>query len=323
MDEQSKQPDHSESSDYPIAPVPAEDDVFHRMNIHPVWYALFALIGIFFLYQVVGGGLTILLFGLDFTGDNIQLIRLTTLVGQLLFLLVPTLILLRFQTKNIFSFIRFKPIGIAEVVFITIGVLAAQQFLQGYMALQDLIPIPESVRPFVDQMRESIEQTYRALVIVESIPELLFVMVVVAVVPAFSEEFLFRGLVQRNFEHSFGLAGGAIAAGIIFGLYHLNPFSMFPLIVLGVLFGLLVYKTGSILSAVLAHFVNNTVAIVTVYYRREEILLPGDDEISVAATAGVMLVSGFVAVVCWILLSRAAAGRKLRQDAAEEPIRSY
>jgi uncharacterized protein len=286
-----------------------DDTLFNRLHLHPAMYALLALFGIFILYQIVGGGITLLLFGLDFTDDSVQAIRLATMVGQILFLLIPTLVLIRFQTKNIFYFIRLKPIGFSEVLFITVGVIAAQQFLQGYLVLQDMIPLPEAVQPFVDGIRESIEQMYRTLVMVHTIPELILVIVVVALVPAFSEEILFRGLVQRNFEYSFGLVGGAVMAGIIFALYHLNPFTLVPLMALGIVFGLLVYKTGSIIAAILAHFINNFVAVISVFFRRGEILIPADGDPSIGITVRVMLISALVAVGCWMLLSQASARR--------------
>jgi uncharacterized protein len=291
-----------------------DDTLFNRLNLHPPIYALLALFGIFLLYQIVGGGITLLLFGLDFTDDSVHAIRIATMIGQILFLLIPTLILIRFQTKNIFNFIRLKPIGFREVVFITVGVIAAQQFLQGYLVLQDMIPLPEAVQPFVDSIRESIERMYRTLVMVHTIPELFFVILVVAVVPAFSEEILFRGLVQRNFEYSFGLVGGAVVAGIIFAVYHLNPFTLVPLMVLGIVFGLLVYKTGSILAAILAHFINNVVAVISVFYRRGEILIPADGDPSIAGTLLVMLISGLVAVGCWMLLSQVSARRHRTEE---------
>jgi uncharacterized protein len=286
------------------------EEFFRWLNFNPAVYALFVLFGIFVLYQIVGGGLTLLLFGLDFSDDNAGAIRIATLAGQLLFLLVPTLLLIRFQAGNIREFIRLKPIGIREVFFITLGVVAAQQFLQGYLALQDLIPLPESVRPFVDEMRHTIEQMYLNLILVETIPALLFVIVVIAVVPAVSEEVLFRGLVQRNFEYSFGLAGGAVAAGVIFGVYHLNPFNLVPLVSLGIIFGMLVYKTGSIVAPILAHFVNNLAAVVTVYYRREDLIQPSETDPSTAVILLVMTISGVVAAGCWILMSKAVRERQ-------------
>jgi uncharacterized protein len=322
MEDKFNQSDESNRSvDTPQPEISDGGIVSNIFNLHPLVYAMLTLIGIFFLYQIVGGGLTVLLFGLDFADDNVQRIRLATAVGQILFLLIPTLVFIRFQSRKILQFVRFKAIGFSEAVYIIIGVIAAQQFLQGYLVFQEMIPIPDAIEPFVDNLRKSIEQMYRVLVRVDTIPELLFVVLIVALIPAFSEEFLFRGLVQRNFEYSFGLAGGAVVTGIIFALYHLNPFTLLPLMVLGIVFGLLVYKTGSILAAILAHFINNLFAVLSVYYRREEMFLTDKADPSVITTLLVMFISGFIAVACWILLSKTVAEKKKQDTESENTIK--
>jgi uncharacterized protein len=294
--------------------VPAPVTVFNRVPVHPVMYGIFVLLIIFFLYQIVGGGLTVLMFGLDFSDDTISGIRWVTLGGQVLLLLIPTLLLLKMQSGHIRGFIRLKPIGLTECLLIAVGVIALQQFLQGYMVIQDQLPLPEAIKPFVENMRQSIERMYRILVASDSVPELLFVILVVALVPAISEEVLFRGLVQRNFEFSFGLAGGGIAAGIIFGLYHLNPFSLVPLMVLGILFGLLVYKTGSILSAMVAHFVNNLTAILAVYIRGADSFVASEGNSITLSLLLVMFVSLLIATMCWFALGRIVAQKRIRAN---------
>ena len=64
-----------------------------RMN--PLGFVVLALAAIFFLYQVVGGGITLLLFGQSVTSDNVQWMRVATMLAQIVFLLIPTLILMR------------------------------------------------------------------------------------------------------------------------------------------------------------------------------------------------------------------------------------
>ncbi len=154
------------------------------------------------------------------------------------------------------------------------------------MYLQGQIPIPEPLEPIVNQLRELIEETYKKLVMAHSLPELIFVTVVVAIVPAFTEEILFRGLVQRNFELGFKGIWGIIVTGVIFGLFHFNPFSLVPLAILGIFFGYVVYRSGSIVNAILGHFLNNALAIAAVIYGMEEDLLVRggfSDEVSVQA----------------------------------------
>ena len=100
--------------------------------------------------------------------------------------------------------------------------------------------------------------------------------VTVALVPAFAEELLFRGLVQTSFARVTGGLTAAAVTGMIFGAYHLNPFSIVPLVVLGFYFGFLVHRSGSVFVAASAHFMNNFVACAAVY------LQLGDDFMIVA-----------------------------------------
>jgi len=65
--------------------------------MNPLGFVILALAAIFFLYQVVGGGLTLLLFGQSVTKDNVQWMRVATMVAQIVFLLIPTLLLMRIQ----------------------------------------------------------------------------------------------------------------------------------------------------------------------------------------------------------------------------------
>lgn len=241
-----------------------------RYGLTPINFALLSLGVIFILYQVIGGVIMLLLLGTRAQFENIQGLRLFTMVAQLFLILVPTLILARLQTDNVKMSLRLKLTGWGQILLAIVGVLSLQQLLQLYMLAQDQIPIPPSVRPLVEQLRKMIEETYRNLVTARSIPELVYVLLVAALVPAFCEELLFRGLVQRNFEAGLRRSWAIIITGIIFGAYHLNPFYFIPLSLLGIYFGFLVFRSGSILTSVVAHLANNFFAIVAVFLKAEE-----------------------------------------------------
>jgi membrane protease YdiL (CAAX protease family) len=102
-------------------------------------------------------------------------------------------------------------------------------------------------------------------VLARSPGEFVVVVFTVALVPAVSEELLFRGLVQRSIEQAVGGMRGAIMTGVIFGAYHLNPFNIVPLVALGVYFGFIVFRSKNITLAVSAHFFNNFIACAAIY----------------------------------------------------------
>lgn len=290
--EDSQQPGLEGESHREVAQTAGPQVLADRLSISPILYAVIALLATLVLYQFIGGVITIVLVGTKVTEDNVEWVRAATLGGHLLLLFAPTLVLLKLQTSRMGEFIRWKRPSVREVFFVLVSIFALQQLLQVYMYLQDQIPVPESLAPILKELRELIEMTYRTLVMAHSVPELLFVAVVVAVVPAFTEEILFRGLVQRNLELGFRGLPGVIIAGLVFGIFHFNPFSLVPLAALGIFFGYVVYRSGSIVNAILGHFLNNILAILAVFYHvDEELLLQGGPPDDVGAQA---LLANFV-----------------------------
>ena len=167
-------------------PPPARLPFFRRLQ--PVSFAILSLAIVFLLYQLVAGGLTLLLFKGKVTVDNVAVVRWSTMIGQLLFILVPTLILTRLRYDRPAGFLRLRVPDYREVLLSILAVFALQQVLQGYMVLQDAIPLPGPLQRYVDIIRRMIEETYRVLVVARSPQEFTFVVLTVALIPAISEE---------------------------------------------------------------------------------------------------------------------------------------
>lgn len=231
----------------------------------PVRFAVWSLIGLFFLYQLVGGGLTMLIIGGEIDQENVHLARLVTMISQFLFLLVPTVLLAQRQHGNLSQVFRWRIPSFTETFLSVVGMIALMQIGEFYLYFQNMIPLPESIAPFLDQMKRVIEETFKILIVARSVPELLFVMTVAALTPAICEELMFRGLIQKNFTLSGGNVKGFILAGTIFGLYHMNPFWLLPLMALGVYFSFIQYRSQTLILPIIAHFMNNAAATVSVY----------------------------------------------------------
>jgi hypothetical protein len=56
--------------------------------------------------------------------------------------------------------------------------------------------------------------------------------------------------------------GAILISAAFFAVLHMNPWQAIPAFVLGVLFGYVYYKTGSLKLTMLMHCVNNTMAVV-------------------------------------------------------------
>lgn len=81
-----------------------------------------------------------------------------------------------------------------------------------------------------------------------------------AVVPAFVEEFLFRGLVLSNLL-PYGRTTAIFASALLFGVMHQNVEQLLYATVAGLVLGYLYVKTRSIWVCVLLHFVNNFTSV--------------------------------------------------------------
>jgi membrane protease YdiL (CAAX protease family) len=254
----------------PIPAGPPESRAGFLASIPPVWFAIITLCLIFFLYQIVGGVVTLFVTGGSITEENVDAARWLTLGGQLLFILAPTLVLTRLRHGAPEGFFAVRRVNPGELLVVFVSVFALQQVLQGYMFLQEEIPVPEDLSRFIAPYKDMIEQTYRILVTADSFPEFLFVVLVVAIVPAIVEELLFRGLVQKNLERVFTGIRSAVAAGLVFAAYHLVPFTFIPLALLGIYFGYIVQRTGNLSLAIAAHFFNNFFACIAVYLSLDE-----------------------------------------------------
>ena len=76
------------------------------------------------------------------------------------------------------------------------------------------------------------------------------------------EEWLCRGLVLRGLFQKMKPGAAIAVSAIFFAVLHMNPWQAVPAFILGVLFGYVYYRTGSLKLTMLMHCVNNTFAVI-------------------------------------------------------------
>lgn len=86
-------------------------------------------------------------------------------------------------------------------------------------------------------------------------------LVVIAVLPAVCEEVLHRGFIQYTFNKVKNKWIIILSIGIIFGLFHLDPYRFLPTTILGIVLAYIMVETKNILLPMLFHFVNNAVSV--------------------------------------------------------------
>jgi len=77
----------------------------------------------------------------------------------------------------------------------------------------------------------------------------------------------FRGVLQPLLIRCTGNAWvGILLASIIFSAIHFQFYGFLPRVLLGMLFGWLAYRSRSLVPGMAAHFVNNSLAAITLWY---------------------------------------------------------
>jgi sodium transport system permease protein len=86
-------------------------------------------------------------------------------------------------------------------------------------------------------------------------------LLVIAVAPAVCEEVLFRGAVQRALGTKLFPLGAIALTSLLFAGYHMSLVQALPTFTLGLALGALAWRADSIVPAMIAHFLNNAMAI--------------------------------------------------------------
>jgi membrane protease YdiL (CAAX protease family) len=89
-------------------------------------------------------------------------------------------------------------------------------------------------------------------------------LLVLAVLPGFGEELLFRGFALRAVQGVLGAAGAVFLAAVLFGLAHGNLVHGGAALVLGLYLGVVAVLAGSVWPAIACHLVNNTAGVLSV-----------------------------------------------------------
>ena len=116
------------------------------------------------------------------------------------------------------------------------------------------------------------------------------------------EEWLCRGLVLRGLLQKTHPVSAIFVSAAFFAVLHMNPWQALAAFLLGILFGFVYYKTGSLKLTMLMHCVNNTMAVILSKIPAFEEVENFADVLSPWAYAGIMIASiAFIAAACVVL----------------------
>ena len=150
-------------------------------------------------------------------------------------------------------------------------------------------------------MPEAPEWFEKAMELIMDAPVWITLISVSVFAPLF-EEWLCRGMVLRGLLQKTHPVSAILVSAAFFAVLHMNPWQALPAFLLGILFGYVYYKTGSLKLTMLMHCVNNTMAVVFSKIPSFEEAEGFADVLSPWAYAGVLIACvAFVAATAVVL----------------------
>ena len=147
-----------------------------------------------------------------------------------------------------FKYVKFNLKSFGEVSGKTIG-LSIPLIVAGMIFINlcsEFIGLPDMM-----------QDTFRAM------SRNVFGIISIAIMAPLVEELLFRGAIQGHLlRKGMKPLNAILIASAVFGIVHMNPIQIPFAFAIGMIFGWLYYRTGSVVPGMIGHFINNSIATI-------------------------------------------------------------
>lgn len=233
------------------------------------------------------------------------------LITEYIIILIPNIIYLKSKDLSLKEIFRLNNINVKQALY----VIAITIFSYPIAVFANLIMV--SILSLFGELSQS------SAPIPDTLPLYIISLFVIAISPGICEEIMFRGTMMNAYEN-LSKRKAIIYSAVLFGVFHLNVQNLLGPIVLGIVFGIVVYKTNSIYSSMLGHAVNNGIALTIGYFATKAgELMPQDNEmglgpIEVPLLRLQMIISimtiGAFALVSFLILKKLIKGLPIGEN---------
>jgi len=239
--------------------------------------------------------------------NNINTVKRMQLIQSLILFVGSPLLLAFLWSDKPLIYLQLKTSNKPSIYLLVIlTMMAALPFINLITELNRQISLPDSFAPIENWMKATelqLEQITMKMMAVHSITDLIFNLLLVAVLAGLGEEFFFRGILQKIFGEWRNAILAIWMAAFIFSAIHLQFYGFFPRLLLGAFFGYLLFWSGNLGLPILAHTVNNGLAVLFYYLKFNGVKMPDLDTIGTGDTLYLAAIS-FVVTVFLIYSTR-------------------
>ena len=281
-------------------------------------FSIFVIISSFLTFLVISLVVAIPLFGVDSimnlplindfnNPDSIRILKYFQVVQSIGVFIIPPFILGWLFNGDIAQYLSLnKNINFASVLLVLVLSFAASPFINLIGDLNENMRLPDWLSGLENWMKNTEEKAAELTEIflkVETTGGLMFNIFMIAFLPAIGEELLFRGVIQRIFTNwTRNFHWGIWISAILFSALHMQFYGFIPRMFLGVLFGYLLVWSGSIWLPIVAHFINNGIAVIAMYMIDKGLLSSDIEDIGTTSDSYYMAAVSFLLIVVFMLM---------------------
>jgi uncharacterized protein len=200
--------------------------------------------------------------------DNANAVRLMQFISVLFLFFLPAYFYARLCHKNVLLHLGFIKAPSVKQLLLIAAIIFFALFIVGALAeIWQQIPFPKEWQLKFKVAEAEYAKQMQVMARMNGVGDFLISLFIVALLPAVFEEVFFRGALQNLLSRWMKAPVWAVViTAIIFSAMHGSYDGFLPRAVLGFILGWLFYRTGNIWVNIAAHFINNAIGIVTLYF---------------------------------------------------------
>ena len=222
------------------------------------------------------------------------------LCSQVFSMILPAWIYMKMDTE-LASALQTKKFNLNLCVFCLSFFLLSIPLVGFSAYYNQLIPLPDWMIQNEDRVKQFIEK----LLTFNSLSDLIMAFIVIAVIPAIAEEWVFRGILQNYLIRWLKNPWiGLILSAALFSGIHMQFEGFIPRFILGFSLGFVYLIGKSLWYPILLHLINNGSQVLLAYFNQEEIQKQLSGELEKPQASLVLLVTVLCILNAWYLFKK-------------------
>ena len=219
--------------------------------------------------------------------------------------ILPPLVFIHLRGKSVVSYFKLNnTLGLKTILIVLLMAWAMIPIANFLGELNDLVPLPE----FLNFLKLAEQQTLlltEQFLQMDSVLDLIAMLILMGGVAAIGEELLFRGVLQNLFKEWSGSKHIAVwLTALLFSVIHLQYHAILPRFALGAFIGYVYLYSGSLRVPILLHFLYNSTLVVVTYLVQHKVLNSSIESVGVGQLSLIIVCSFILFISLTKVLSK-------------------